>query len=60
VFRTRLGQDVPPLGGNADDVTDWRWVTFAEFEDLCGSAFWWPMAAALFGNSSESGAPFRP
>jgi hypothetical protein len=25
-------------------------VTFTEFEELCGSAFWWPMAAALFGD----------
>ena len=34
----------------SDEVTDWRWVTFTEFEELCSSAFWWPMAAALFGD----------
>jgi 8-oxo-dGTP pyrophosphatase MutT (NUDIX family) len=50
VFHTRLGQDAPPLGGDADDVTDRRWVTLTEFEELCGSAFWWPMAAALFSD----------
>ena len=50
VFRTRVDADGPPLQGHADDVTGWRWVTFREFEELCGSAFWWPMAAALFSD----------
>ena len=49
VFRTRLDAEAPPLQGGADDVTGWRWVTFPELEELCGAAFWWPMAAALFG-----------
>lgn len=49
VFRARLDAVAPPLEGDADDVTDARWVTYEEFEALCGSAFWWPMAAALFG-----------
>lgn len=50
VFHTRIDADEPPLLGNADDVTGWRWVTLAELEELCGSAFWWPMAAALFSD----------
>ncbi len=49
MFRTRIDADAPPLEAEADDVTGWRWVTFPAFEELCGSAFWWPMAAALFG-----------
>lgn len=49
VYRTRLDVDAPDLDGRADDVTGWRWVTFPELEALCGSAFWWPVAAALFG-----------
>ena len=49
VYRTRIDADAPDLVGQADDVTGWRWVTTDEFEALCGSAFWWPLAAALFG-----------
>lgn len=49
VFRARIDADAPALQGEADDVTGWRWVTLPEFEELCGTAFWWPMAAALFG-----------
>lgn len=48
VFRTRLDADAPDLVGGADDVTGWRWVTFEQFSELCGGAFWWPLAAALF------------
>jgi 8-oxo-dGTP pyrophosphatase MutT (NUDIX family) len=50
VFRARVDEQAPPLRGAADDVTGWRWVTYREFEELCGTAFWWPMAAALFGD----------
>lgn len=48
VFQTRVDADAPPMRASADDVTGWRWVSFLELEALCGSAFWWPMAAALF------------
>jgi len=48
VFTTRIDADSPLMRATADDVTGWRWVTYPELEELCGSAFWWPMAAALF------------
>ena len=50
VFRTRIEADAPELVGGADDVTGWRWVTLVELEELCGTAFWWPMAVALFSD----------
>ena len=58
-FRARLDASRPPMAAGADDVTGHRWVTFAEFEALCGSAFWWPLAEALFsptgGTARERG-----
>jgi 8-oxo-dGTP pyrophosphatase MutT (NUDIX family) len=48
VYRTRLDADAPDIGGSADDVIDWRWVTMDEFEALCGAAFWWPLVVAVF------------
>ena len=48
VFRARLDADAPPMHATEDDVTGWRWVTFDQFEELSGWAFWWPLAAALF------------
>lgn len=50
VFRAQLDTEAPALSGEADDVVDRRWVTMAEFEALCGTAFWWPLTAALFGD----------
>ncbi len=47
-FRARLDATRPPMVAGADDVTGHRWVTYAEFEALCGTAFWWPLAEALF------------
>ena len=48
VYRTRVDADAPDMGAGADDVIGWRWVAMDEFEALCGAAFWWPLAAALF------------
>jgi 8-oxo-dGTP pyrophosphatase MutT (NUDIX family) len=48
VYETRIEADAPLMRGSADDVTGWRWVELADFEALCGTSFWWPMAAALF------------
>lgn len=48
VFHARIDADAPPMRATEDDVTGWRWVTFEEFEELSGWAFWWPVAAALF------------
>lgn len=47
VFRARLGVSQPALSSSFDDVVDHRWVSPAEFEDLCGRAFWWPLARAV-------------
>lgn len=47
VFRTRLAVSQPLMSSSFDDVVDHRWVAPAEFEDLCGEAFWWPLARAV-------------
>ena len=47
VFRARLDVGGPALAASGDDVYGHRWVTRAEFEELCGDAFWWPLAGAV-------------
>lgn len=48
VYRTRLDLAAPAMAASADDVVGHRWVSWAELGELCGTAFWWPLAEALF------------
>jgi 8-oxo-dGTP pyrophosphatase MutT (NUDIX family) len=47
VFRAQVPTVRPALSATGADVVDHRWVGLAEFEALCGEAFWWPLAEAL-------------
>jgi 8-oxo-dGTP pyrophosphatase MutT (NUDIX family) len=49
VFRTRLPVVAPAMQATEADVDGWRWVTLAEFEELCGGEFWWPLVPRIFG-----------
>jgi ADP-ribose pyrophosphatase YjhB (NUDIX family) len=37
----------PLLAPELDDTSDRRWVTWAEFVELCSHQFWWPLAAVV-------------
>ena len=47
-FRADLEVRRPALVAQLDDTSDRRWVTPAEFADLCRGEFWWPLAARVF------------
>jgi ADP-ribose pyrophosphatase YjhB (NUDIX family) len=49
LYRARLPEPQPAMQASEADVVAHRWVTLAEFRALCGAAFWWPLAEALFG-----------
>jgi 8-oxo-dGTP pyrophosphatase MutT (NUDIX family) len=49
VFRVRVARTAPAMSASEDDVDGWRWVDRAEFEQLCGGEFWWPLVPVLFG-----------
>lgn len=47
LFRGRVSGIRPALASVHDDTSDRRWVTRPEFEDLCGTTFWWPLVDAV-------------
>jgi 8-oxo-dGTP pyrophosphatase MutT (NUDIX family) len=44
VFRARVDAVRPPLSATLDDTSERRWVSPAEFAELCAHLFWWPLA----------------
>lgn len=51
VYAAQLTGAGPQLQGALDDVDGWRWVDRAQFAQLCGDEFWWPLVPHLFGVS---------
>jgi hypothetical protein len=48
VFRTQLDAVRPPITHGDDGIHESRWVTSAEYAQLCAHLFWWPLAAVVF------------
>jgi ADP-ribose pyrophosphatase YjhB (NUDIX family) len=44
VYQAAVPGTRPELGSTFPDTSERRWVTVDEFADLCGGAFWWPLA----------------
>lgn len=55
-FRADLRRTRPPLRSDHADTSARRWVTAAEFAELCGGEFWWPLADHLFGDRQRPDA----
>lgn len=53
VYRARVPGRRPPLRSAFDDTNGRRWVSGAEFRDLCGHLFWWPMAEHVIAREAE-------
>ena len=50
VFSTQLSERRPPLTREPGARLDPEWVTWDEFRARSNSKFWWPLAAAIFGD----------
>ncbi|MDV3221559.1 DUF4031 domain-containing protein [Intrasporangium sp.] len=48
VYRTELTEVRPALTGGDEGIHETRWVTPAEYAELCSQLFWWPLAAAAY------------
>jgi 8-oxo-dGTP pyrophosphatase MutT (NUDIX family) len=48
VFRAQLRATAPDLTEGDDGIRETRWATPREYAALCGTLFWWPLAAAVF------------
>jgi 8-oxo-dGTP pyrophosphatase MutT (NUDIX family) len=46
LYAARVAGSAPPLVASEPDAVDPRWVWAAEFEELSGRQFWWPLVAA--------------
>ena len=47
-YRADLDIVLPPITQGDDGVHETRWVTPAEYTELCSHLFWWPLAQAAF------------
>ncbi len=58
-FRADLDAIRPALSSELDDTSERRWVTPEGFGELCGSEFWWPLAAHVLGIDGGGRRPER-
>lgn len=48
VFRVTLDEVRPPITHGDDGIHESRWLTPAEYAELCAHLFWWPLAVEVF------------
>ncbi|MDC5698977.1 DUF4031 domain-containing protein [Intrasporangium calvum] len=53
VYRTELDTRRPPITDGDDGIHETRWVTTAEYAELCSHFFWWPLAMVAFPDLPE-------
>ncbi|ADU49354.1 DUF4031 domain-containing protein [Intrasporangium calvum] len=59
VYRTALQAVRPPLTDGDDGIHETRWVTPAQYAELCSDLFWWPLARVAFPDLPPESPPRR-
>ena len=57
LFRAALPGRGPDLVASEPDAVDPHWVSAAEFEELSGDRFWWPLVAAFLHDGEGAVRP---